>query len=164
MKTLIAIITLISAVAFATEDQITQSHDIHVQDRVVAQIVGVSFDISSVLLTESGKVVVIQKNKKAESLKLVTSVKQEMMYAVNMLSIAELETVQREVVCMMIMPEYALQNLNVLDKESNSMRMVLSNKSCAIPVYVFPKEQYILEQAQTLKAQLILLAKQLVGN
>lgn len=152
MKTLFTALLLISGIAFANQNQ----------DRVVAQVVGVNPMISSVLLTESGKLIVVQKNKKAESLNLVSSVKQEMLYSVKMLAQAEISVDRREVVCMMIMPEYSLQNLKVLDNETNTLKLVLSSSSCAMSEYTYPKESYLLDQAQTLKSQLVILAKQLV--
>lgn len=157
MKTLFTVILMISTMAAANEVRI-----LPVQDRVVAQVVGVNPLITSVLLTESGKLMVVQKNKKSESLILVSSVKQEMMYSVKMLAQAELEVERREVVCMMIMPEYSLQNLKVRDEQSNTLKLVLSNSSCAMSEFTYPKESYMLDQAQTLKSQLVILAKQLV--
>ncbi|MCC2677891.1 MAG: hypothetical protein K0R29_467 [Pseudobdellovibrio sp.] len=151
MKILFTAILLASTIATAKT-----------QDRVIAQVVGIDPLITSALLTESGKLIVVQKNKKAESLNLVASVKQEMMYSVQMLAQAEIATDRREVVCMMIMPEYSLQNLKVLDAETNMLKLVLSNNSCAMSEYVYPKEAYLLDQAQTLKSQLVILAKQLV--
>lgn len=151
MKTLFTAILLASGITFAKT-----------QDRVVAQVVGVDPLITSVLLTESGKLVVVQKTKKAESLNLVASVKQEMMYSVKILEQAELNVDRREVVCMMIMPEYSLQNLKVLDPATNTLKLVLSNSSCAMSEYVYPKEQYLMDQAQTLKSQMVILAKQLL--
>lgn len=151
MKNLFILILFVSGITFAKP-----------QDRVVAQVVGVDAAITSVLLTESGRLVVVNKDKKAESLFLAASVKHEMLDAVQMLGQADISVDRREVICMMILPVHSMQNLKVLDAATNTLKLVLSNNSCAMSEYVYPTDLQMLEQAQTLKSQLVILAKQLV--
>jgi uncharacterized membrane protein YkgB len=152
MKTIIAVIFFVSGTVMAQDYQ---------AEHVVAQVVGVSPSISSVILSNEGRLLVLQKNKKVQSLQLVPSVKQEMEYAVQSLEQAELAVESREVVCMMIMPNFALQNLKVIDPESGSLKLVLSNSACSEHFYTHPKESYLLDQAQTQRSQMVILAKQL---
>jgi len=153
MKTLIVLFTFVSGLAMAQDYQ---------AEHVIAQVVGVSPTINSVLLTDAGRLVVIQKNKKSQIIQLVPSVQQEMIYVVQSLSQAELQVETRDMVCMMILPDFALQTLKVLDNETKALKMVLSSSACSEHEFTHPKESYMVDQAQTLKSQMVILAKQLV--
>jgi uncharacterized membrane protein YkgB len=130
-------------------------------EHAVAQVVEVSPAITSVFLSNEGRLVIVQKNKRIQKFDLASSVKKELLGAVQTLSQAELEVETRDFVCMMMLPDFTLQNLKVVDVETNTMKLVLSNSACTEHEYVHPKESYILAQGQGLKSQMVILAKQL---
>ncbi len=150
MKTILVSILLASNLAFATE-----SH-------VVAQVASVDAKIASVQLMSSGHLIVNKRDKTTQVMKLSEANKSDLLESVQMLSEAELETEVHIMVCMMMIAPYSIQNLSVYDQSTHNLKIVLSKNSCALSSYTHPKEDYLMETARTLKAQILVLTQQIV--
>ena len=118
--------------------------------------------IASVQLNDSGVLTITKRDKTSQTVKLSDVNQQEMLWTAQMLSEADLVTDHKDVVCMMMIQPFSVQNLTIYDAKTRSFKLVLSHNSCAISDFTHPKEAYVMEAAQTLKAQMLVLAQQLV--
>ncbi len=128
----------------------------------VAQVASVDAQIAAVTLSDAGVLSVDLREGAKKTLKLSNTNKQNLLWAAQMLSESELEIENRLVVCMMMIAPFSIQNLSVYDSKTKEMKIVLSSHSCAISSYTHPKESYQIEAAQVLKAEMLVLAHQLV--
>ncbi len=160
MKSILILISLVTTSAFAAQD-----FDAVTEVSVtVAQVSSVDENIASVTLNNSGVLVVRKHDKSIKTLKLAPANKQVMLYTASLLSEAELTGESSDVVCAMIIDPRSIQNLLVMNTDAGDLQMVLSHRSCAIADSIFPKQQYAMEAAIALKAQMITLAQQLVAQ
>ena len=159
MKSIIVLITLVSGFstfAFEGVDELTEvSH-------TVAQISSVDAKIASVQLNDSGVLTITKRDKTSQTLKLSDTNQQGMLWSAQLLAESELQTDKKTIVCAMMINPLNVQNLMVLDVKTKKMKLVLSYNSCAISEFIHPKDAYVMEAAQTLKAQMLVLAQQLV--
>ena len=70
----------------------------------------------------------------------------------------------RAAVCMIMLPAFMFQSLMVADSMTGQLKLVLSPSGCSVSTYTHPKEQFQIDLAEQLKAELITLANQAVNN
>ena len=157
--TIIAIITLLSNMAFAQFNMIETE-----VARTVAQLNNVDTQIKSIKLNETGVLTIAQRQGGNITVKLTDSNRNEILGLAHSLTEAEVHTEIRTMVCKMVINPYTATDLSIIDLNTNSLRLVLSYSSCALSSYTYPVNEYHLEAAKTLKTQLIVLARQVVAN
>lgn len=159
MKTIIVLISLVSSLTYAYQDFDTITEVSH----TIAQIASVDANIASVKLNDSGVMTITKRDRTSKTLKLSEVNMQDLLWSAQMLSEAELVTDTHTVVCKMMITPFSIQNLTIYDSKTRSMKLVLSASSCALTSFTHPKEDYALEAARTLKAQMLVLAQQLAN-
>ena len=152
MKNLI-LVALASLSMFSTANAAT----------LAAELKSVDMDIKSVQLNDDGQLLVVKADDTSKSLQLSKSNMQSLLYTAQELASADLTVDHSFVICMMMLPQYEIQDLYVADT-SGALKMILSMRSCALADYTHPKDVNQLQMAESLKAQLIVLAHQLVKN
>jgi hypothetical protein len=158
-KTIFAIITLVSSLSFAQFDMI----DTEIA-RTVAQLTNVDTQIKTVKLNESGVLTVVKREAGSVSIKLSETNKAELLSLAKMLTEAEVQTDIRTMVCKMMINPFTVTNLSVIDLSNNSLRLILSHSSCALGSYTYPTQEFHMDAAKSLKAQMIVLARQTIEN
>ena len=131
---------------------------------VIAELKSVDAVIASVQLTDSGVLTVTRHDGSTAGMQLAKSNVEKLMRTVEELSSAQLATEHRAFVCMMYIAPFNIQNLYIADSQSHTMKMVSSMRSCALRDSTFPKEEYQLNDAETLKSEMIVLAVELARN
>jgi hypothetical protein len=159
MKSIIAIITLLSNVAFAQLEVI----DIEMS-RTVAQLNNVDAQIKSIKLNASGVISIAQRQGGNLTVKLTEKNRNEMLDLAQNLSAAEVQTDVRTMVCKLALNPLTITDLLVVDSQTDNLRLVLSYSSCALTSYTYPVQEFQLDSAKTLKTQLIVLARQVIAN
>lgn len=129
-------------------------------EQVIAKVSSVNQNIKSAELLDSGYLKITKVDESSQDVKLADEVAQQLIGSAQYLSGAEVLTDRHAAICMMMMPSFKIQNLYVADKATGDLKMALSTQSCAIATYVHPKETYMLQSAQTLRSQLLVLATQ----
>lgn len=152
MKMLIFFVTLVTALARANEIRPPQ---------VLAQVASVNELIAAVQLNDAGILTVFKRDGSVHILKLSEANHASLQWNAQMLADVELEQNVRGVLCKMMLHPFHIQNLSVYDPQKRTLRTVLSMNSCALPSYIQPKEDFAVEGALELKAQLLALALQL---
>ncbi|MGZ3691991.1 MAG: hypothetical protein ACXVAX_10835 [Pseudobdellovibrio sp.] len=160
MKTLLtALILVISTSAFAQFDmQQTE------MDRTVAQINNVSAAIKTVKLNESGVLIVVPVEGLQKTMKLTATNGQALLNSARTLVEAQVTTDKRFAICEMVVNQMFATNLNVIDLDTNSLRLVLSPAGCSYAQYTHPADQASLTLAQNLKSQMTVLAQQVISQ
>lgn len=131
--------------------------------RVVAVVEGLENDIQQVALLEDGRLQVKDVDGKVTTKKLSAPATAKLITAARDLANIEVVETHYQIVCMM-MPQPTLSDLSVpaYDWEkgtfNRSMRKILSASGCWVSDKVAPKDDYNLEPAQVLRAQLVILA------
>lgn len=160
MKTIIVLISLISTLTYAANDT-DLIHTVPVT-HIVVQVASVDSVIASVQINSKGVLTATKRDKTTKSLNLSDVNKQNLLWSAQMLAESEIETETRTMICKMMIAPFSIQNLAVFDSATRSMKLVLSASSCALSSYTHPKEAYAMDAAQALKAQMLVLAHQLV--
>jgi hypothetical protein len=158
-STILAIITLVSSLSFAQFDMIDTE-----MARTVAQLTNVDSQIKAVKLNESGVLTVVQREASSVSIKLSEINKAELLSLAKILTEAEVQTDIRTMVCKLAINPFTVTNLSVIDLNNNSLRLILSHTSCALSSYTYPTQKFQMDAAQSLKAQMIALARQTTEN
>jgi hypothetical protein len=157
MKLLILTLSLISTTSFAAGFDMIQTE----MARTVAQINSVDSQIKTIKLNESGVLIVTQTDGSTKTVKLSENNSEVLLDTAKNLSEVQPETEIRAAVCEMMISKLSEQKLSIIDVENNTMKLMLTSASCANISYTRPEDQNALEAAKNLKAQMIVLARQL---
>lgn len=126
------------------------------------QIRAVDSQIKTITLASTGVLQVEKTDGTLLSQTLSTQNAQELLFLAQDLSAAELVTDHHPIICMMALNPLTAQDLYVLSQ--GELKLTLSTSSCAVSTYTHPKEDYELAYAQDIKAELIVLARQLTND
>ncbi len=159
MKSIIAIIILMSNMAFAQLDVVENE-----VVRTVAQLDNIDNQIKSLKLNESGVLTIAQRQGGSITVKLTDSNRNQILTLAHNLTEAEVQTDIRAMVCKMFVNPNTATDLSIIDLNTDSLRLVLSYSSCALSNYTYPVNENHLNAARILKSQLVVLAQQVVSN
>jgi hypothetical protein len=130
---------------------------------VVAELNSVDHVIRSVQLTAAGTVQIVKTDGSTATMTLSKTNAETLMNDVQSLSTAELVTTHHDIVCMMAIDTATLRQLSVVDAR-DAMRLTLSARSCALPDYTAPKDEFQLYRAEELRSALLVLGRQLAND
>jgi len=128
--------------------------------QVLVEVKNVSINIRSVQFANTGFLTVVSKNGAKKSMRLAPSIQSDFNAVAEILSQADLKTVERAYVCMTIIAPFANPSLNVLSQAG--LRLVLSSDACMMKTHTHPKDSAAYKVAVELKAKMIVLAKQMI--
>ena len=150
------LIVVLSFAAFSAHAQIDMLSTDH--NQIVAELSSVDQQIRAVRLIDNGQLVVSRYDGSSRLMILSEYNRSAMLNMAKSLAEARIVEEHRFVICEIYVLPWTIQNLYVGDSDSGSLKMVLSPSSCAFEVYYHPADQYYLEIAKSLKAQLVALA------
>lgn len=145
---MIAIVSMITSAAHA--------------EHAIAYIRGTHPHIKTVILTDTGLLKVVRNDGSRAEMKLSRINAEDMKSQVQLLGQAEIKTEHHEIICMMFVAEFQVQNLFVVDPNTGNLKQVLSHRSCAMRTTVVPVHEYALRTAEELKASMLVLSNQLI--
>lgn len=157
MKTLFLTLSLICTTTFAAGFNSIQTEIA----RTVAQVNSIDEQIKSIKLNESGVLTVVKTNGIAKAFKLSQNNSEILLASAAQLAEVEPQTEIRDMVCEIFVTKGSEQKLSIIDLDNNGLKVMLTSSSCANPTYTFPGDEAALTAAQTLKTQMIVLARQL---
>ena len=132
-------------------------------EKIIAEVSSVDQNIKAVQLTDSGLVKVIKYDNTLLTQQLADGNRDEMLNAADQLSMADIESQGSLAVCHIFVPSFLLQNLYVGDTTSSNLNLVLSANSCSLISRRMPSNPALLQTAELLKTQLLVLAHQIAG-
>ena len=160
MKSLLTIATLIFGL---TQTSLAQVNIFQTEvARTVAEVSNVSSQIKTIKLNESGVLTVITQNGNTRKLMLTNDNRLGLLNAAHTLTSVDVVTEQRDFVCYVVVSPFTNNKLSVIDLDTNKLRLVLSPSHCVYNQFTRPTDSQSLEIAQTLKAQMIALAQQVI--
>jgi hypothetical protein len=148
MKTLIMISLFVGSFAMAKNTE------------VLAQVSPVNAKIKAVRLMDSGELQIENNSGAQATVQLSEENASNFNNIVDVLKNAKIQTDKKVVICMIMMPAFSMQVLSVKNEKTDKLMTVLTNNSCAIMNYTHPTEEYVLQDAQIFKANLMVLANQ----
>ena len=151
--------TLVASFAF-TSLVFARSID---QTPVIATLTGVEHNVQSVSVLADGRLQILDLGGQLKTAQLSPAALENLKSLALGLADAELEIVESEIVCMML-PVPELSDLSVAKFDwqtetwSQQLTLVHTQVNCAIPRKVFPKLDWMREQARELRAAIKILA------